>query len=98
MKNLLAIAFLLTVAGCERPTPAETSTRPAGDSTPSCAAQEFESTIPSCCKGDEVFWDGTECRKAYVGKCGCACSGPDCGKSFTSMDDCKSAYAHCIPQ
>jgi len=38
-------------------------------------------------------WDGTQCTMIS----GCSCQGADCGKLFTSLQDCQQTQAHCVP-
>lgn len=59
-----------------------------------CAAQEL--VVSPCFACDDVtgaYWDGHECRPLS-----CNCNGPDCGRTYPSIEACRSAHASCAPE
>lgn len=63
-----------------------------------CAAQQFTKTGMACCGAAASFyWNGYRCVDGSneLGKCGCSCEGPDCGKQFPLRDECLMAFAGC---
>jgi hypothetical protein len=97
MKRLVLVA--LFAAAPATAYAADSKTPPADPLAPpaACAAQVFTKANPSCCGTPTFFWDGKACIDATMmpGKCGCTCTGADCGKLFSAKDACEKAYQKC---
>ena len=88
VRATLAVLVLLAT-GCRSP-PATRAGK--------CDAQRFTMSGMACCgRGASWYWNGYRCVEGSntLGKCGCSCEGPDCGKQFAEQTDCMHAYAGC---
>jgi hypothetical protein len=59
-----------------------------------CAPQEVVATPCFAC--DDItgaYWDGHECRPLS-----CNCDGPDCERTYPSVEACRDAHAACVPE
>ena len=63
-----------------------------------CAPQQFTKSGMACCAREpSYYWNGYRCVDGSneLGRCGCTCEGPDCGKQFLHREECTMAFARC---
>jgi hypothetical protein len=59
-----------------------------------CAAQQV--VVSPCVACDDItgaYWDGHECRPLS-----CNCNGPDCERTYPSIEACRDAHGSCAPE
>ncbi len=94
-RAVLALSLVFLSAGCDRRPTSRSGALVASAMGPDCSPQEASFSIVSCCGGPTVYWDGLRCVESPM-MCGCICEGRDCGRLFSTLAECQSAYASCI--